>query len=101
MGVPMAHGRSFAESDAQGDGNQVVISDGLWRRRFGERADVIASTTILDGRTMTIVGVAPSEPAISGECGILATLIFKPSDLAPGARGAQSCRHRSERGSES
>jgi putative ABC transport system permease protein len=35
MGVPMALGRSFAETDAQGDGNQIVISEGLWRRRFG------------------------------------------------------------------
>jgi hypothetical protein len=32
IGVSMALGRPFAESDAQGDGNQIVISDGLWRR---------------------------------------------------------------------
>ena len=35
LGVPMALGRSFAEGDAQGDGNRIVLSDGLWRRRFG------------------------------------------------------------------
>ena len=37
LGVSMALGRPFAESDAQGDGNQIVLSDGLWRRRFGGR----------------------------------------------------------------
>src|SRR5262249_11525903 len=60
LGVSMALGRAFAESDAQGDGNQVVLSDALWRRRFGGRPDVVNSTTTLDGHDMTIVGVAPA-----------------------------------------
>ncbi len=89
MGVPMALGRPFAESDAQGDGNQIVISDGLWRRRFGARPDVVSSTTTLDGQTVTIVGVAPASLRFPAAAEFWQPLIFKPRDLAPEARGAQ------------
>ncbi len=89
LGVPMALGRSFAEADGQGDGNQIVISDGLWRRRFGARPDVVSSTTTLDGQTVTIVGVAPASVRFPATAEFWRPLIFKPRDLAPGARGAQ------------
>ena len=89
MGVPMALGRPFAESDAQGDGNLAVISDGLWRRRFGARSDAVSSVMTLDGRTMTIVGVAPASLRFPATAEFWQPLIFKPADLAPGARGAQ------------
>ena len=89
MGVPMALGRPFAESDAQGDGHQIVISDGLWRRRFGARPDVVSSTTTLDSHAVTIVGVAPASLRFPATAEFWQPLIFKPRDLAPGARGAQ------------
>lgn len=89
MGVPMALGRPFAESDAQGDGNQIVVSDGLWRRRFGADPDVVSSTTTLDGQTVTIVGVAPASLRFPTTAEFWQPLMFKPRDLAPGARGAQ------------
>ena len=49
LGVPMASGHAFTE----GDGRRIVLSDGLWRRRFGGRPDVINSTTTLDGRAVS------------------------------------------------
>ena len=89
LGVPMALGRAFVEGDAQGDGNQVVLSDGLWRRRFGGRADAVNSMTTLDGHDVTIVGVAPSTMKFPATAEFWQPLIFKPRDLAPAARGAQ------------
>jgi putative ABC transport system permease protein len=89
LGVSMALGRAFAEGDAQGDGNQVVLSDGLWRRRFGGRPDVVNSTTTLDGHDMTIVGVAPAALRFPAAAEFWQPLIFNPRDLAPAARGAQ------------
>ncbi len=85
----MALGRAFAEGDAQGDGKQVVLSDGLWRRRFGGRPDVVNSTTTLDGHDMTIVGVAPAALRFPAAAEFWQPLIFNPRDLAPAARGAQ------------
>jgi putative ABC transport system permease protein len=89
LGVPMALGRAFAEADAQGDANQIVLSDGLWRRRFGGRADVVNRTTRLDDREVTIVGVAPASLKFPAAAEFWQPLIFKPGDLAPAARGAQ------------
>src|SRR4029453_9264379 len=60
LGVRLAHGRAFVEADSQGDGNQIVLSYGVWRRRFGGRP-VINSTTTLDGHVVTIIGVASAD----------------------------------------
>src|SRR6185436_8128279 len=61
LGVAMREGRGFVESEGAGDGNLVVIGEGLWRRLYGARHDAIGSTLTLDGRACTIVGVAPAE----------------------------------------
>ena len=89
LGVAIAHGRAFVETDTQGDGNQIVLSHGLWLRRFGGRADVINSTTTLDGRTVTIVGVASADLKFPATAEFWQPLIFVPRDLAPESRGAQ------------
>ena len=90
LGVPMALGRALTEADGQGDGNQIVLAHGLWRRRFGGRPDVVNSTTTLDGHNVTIVGVAPAALKFPATAEFWQPLIFKPGDLAPAARGAQS-----------
>src|SRR5581483_494889 len=89
LGAPVAHGRAFTEGDAQGDGHRVVLSDGLWRRRFGGREDVINSTTTFDGRAVTIVGVASPDLKFPATAEFWQPLIFTPHDLAPESRGAQ------------
>jgi len=89
LGVRMSLGRAFTQGEAQSDGNQVVLSDGLWRRRFGGRLDVVNSTTALDGHDVTIVGVAPAALKFPAAAEFWQPLIFKPADLAPAARGAQ------------
>src|SRR5262245_12477758 len=41
------------------DGPAAVIGYGLWRERFGGRADVVGRSILLDRIPVTIVGVAP------------------------------------------
>ena len=89
LGVSMTLGRALAEGDAQGDGNLIVLSEGLWRRRFGGRPDVVNSTTTLDGHDVTIVGVAPAALKFPAAAEFWQPLIFTPRDLAPATRGAQ------------
>ncbi len=89
LGVSMAFGRAFVEGDAQGDGNQIVLSEGLWRRRFGGRPDVVNSTTTLDGLDVTIVGVAPAALKFPAAAEFWQPLIFKPRDFTPPSRGKQ------------
>jgi predicted permease len=68
LGVRAAVGRTFATTAAEdkiaGSHAEIVISDALWKRRFGSRADVINQVVQLNARPFTIVGVAP--PAFVG-----------------------------------
>jgi putative ABC transport system permease protein len=52
--------RTYSESTDQPGGPRVaVIGEGLWKRRFGGRADVVGSTIRLNGQPTTILGVMP------------------------------------------
>ncbi|HEY4303971.1 MAG TPA: ABC transporter permease [Gemmatimonadaceae bacterium] len=59
LGVPLQLGRSFtADEDAPHAQGVAVLSDGLWRRRFGGDRAVIGKTVRINGVPSTIVGVA-------------------------------------------
>jgi predicted permease len=59
MGGGMTLGRGFtADEDRVGGEKVVVISHGLWQRRFASDSTVIGTSMILDGVPHTIVGVA-------------------------------------------
>jgi predicted permease len=60
LGVGPALGRYFtAQEDRAGRGDLVVLSYGLWQRRFGGRPDVLGKSVVLNGVASTIIGVAP------------------------------------------
>lgn len=53
-------GRSFTADEDQPKGpNVVVISEGLWRMRFGAAPEVLGKTLDVNGLTRTIIGVMP------------------------------------------
>ena len=60
LGVSPARGRAFAaEEDLPGRPPAVLLSDGLWRRRFGADPDVVGRTLILDDMPTAVLGVMP------------------------------------------
>ena len=61
LGVTPAAGRLLGPNDERerGGGHVVVLSEEYWRRRFGAREDVINQSLLVNGQTLTIVGVAP------------------------------------------
>jgi putative ABC transport system permease protein len=62
MGLRPIAGRLFtAENEIQGKDGVVVISYGLWQRRFGGARDVVGRTITLSARPYEIVGVMPPE----------------------------------------
>lgn len=65
LGVSIRVGRDFQPHEAQEGQNQVVIiSDNLWRRRYGADPNVIGKRINLDRydvKTFTIAGIAPPE----------------------------------------
>ena len=61
LGVPPELGRDFRESDDVPHCKKVaLISDGLWKRRFGGSQDVIGQSITLDGVPREIIGVVSS-----------------------------------------
>jgi predicted permease len=60
LDIPPILGRNFRpEEDQTGSAPVAIISDGLWKRKFGLSPDVINKTIVLNGRAYTIVGVFP------------------------------------------
>jgi hypothetical protein len=60
LGVPPALGRDFEPSDDQINGPKVaIISDGLWRRRFGGDRTIVGQQIRLDDNPYTVIGVMP------------------------------------------
>ena len=59
-GVQPSLGRIFTAADqAPGSPQVVVISDRLWQRLFGGRADALGQPLTLAGRPVTVIGVMP------------------------------------------
>lgn len=62
LGVHAALGRVFRDGDdAPGTPDAVVLSDAVWRRRFGGDRSVVGRSVVLDGRPVTVLGVMPRD----------------------------------------
>jgi putative ABC transport system permease protein len=54
-------GREFLQSETEpGRHQRVVLSNGLWARRFASDPDIIGKSVRLDGEPFEVVGVAPA-----------------------------------------
>jgi predicted permease len=62
LGVQPAIGRLIGPQDDQkvGESAVAVLSHAYWTSRFGQRGDVINRTMVINGQTLTIIGVAPA-----------------------------------------
>ena len=62
LGVEPQAGRNFiADEGVPGAAPVVIISDGLWKRRFGGDPSLIGDTIQLSGTPHIVVGVMPSD----------------------------------------
>ena len=61
LGVEPQSGRGFFPEETQPGAEPVVLlSHGLWQRRFGSRADLIGESITLDDRPVRVVGILPA-----------------------------------------
>jgi predicted permease len=61
LGVQPALGRDFAQADdSPGANGTVLLSWGLWKRRFGGDPAILNQTIDLDARPYTVIGVMPA-----------------------------------------
>jgi len=78
--VPTASGRVFNPADDRpGGANVVILSDGLWRRRFGGDAAIVGRRIMLDDAPFTVAGVMPSgfENSLAPDAEIWAPLQYE------------------------
>jgi putative ABC transport system permease protein len=68
LGVAPALGRAFTQAeDTAGGAQAVILSDGLWRRRFGGDPQVMGRTLTLGGQSRTVIGIMPPGFRFAGE----------------------------------
>jgi putative ABC transport system permease protein len=79
VGVQPARGRAFQPGEDQaGREHEVVLSDGLWRRRFGGDPGIVGQSIRLDDEQYTVTGIMPASFDFP-----LATEIWTPMALTP------------------
>ncbi len=86
LGISPAAGRGFAERDNKVDADAVgVISHNLWERRFARDPRTVGRTVRLNGRSFTLVGIAPN--SFTGEVVGSPTDIWLPLSTQPFLQG--------------
>ena len=94
LGTRPALGRTFQDADDALNGPQVaIISDELWRRRFGGNRGVVGRQILLDGRAFTVIGVMPSrfDNVVNPSATVWTTL--KYDTTLPSAQGREWGHH--------
>src|SRR6266851_131254 len=62
LGVEPVIGRSFSPEEDKPEGEPVVmLSEGLWRSRFGGAPEILEKALILDGTGYRVIGVVPKD----------------------------------------
>ena len=60
LGLQPLLGRNFTpEEDRAGAGPVAILSDGMWKRKFGSSREVLARSITLNGKIYNVIGVAP------------------------------------------
>jgi predicted permease len=84
VGVPMVLGRPFGDEAVRGADRVVVLSEALWRERFGAEPGVIGRPVRMSGEAYTVVGVASPELRIpSAETRVWVPLTVVDTNRAP------------------
>ena len=89
LGVSPVLGRGFAEDeDESGKDTVILLSDGLWRRRFNADPSIVGKTIMLNGVPYTVVGVmGPDFQYPAREFQAWTTLSINPGELSRKVRG--------------
>jgi putative ABC transport system permease protein len=88
LGVEAARGRVFSpEEDQPGHNRVVVLTDGLWKRRFGSDPGLVGNTIRLNGENYTVIGIMPADFQFGRETGqapdLYSPIAFTPEQLNP------------------
>jgi putative ABC transport system permease protein len=83
LGVSPARGHTFTvENEKRSNANFVLLSDSLWKRRFGADPAILGRSIQLNGIPYTVLGIMPASFRYPGrEFDLWAPLPLEPEDL--------------------
>ncbi len=82
LGVNTALGRTFRRGEELETAPRVaILTDALWRRRFGSDRNVIGRTVHIDGETWEVAGVLPPEFHFAPSRGAEIYLPIRPDEV--------------------
>ncbi len=85
FGAPIMLGRSFTpQEDAPNGGNVVVLSYGLWQRKFGGNPNVVGQSLSLGNQPYTVIGVLGRDFLSDPEADIWVPFQFEPNSTNQG-----------------
>ena len=80
LGLRPVAGRAFTDDEGKpGSIPVAMISEGLWKRRFGGAQSILGQTVNLNGQTTTIVGIAPAALSLISAAEVYTPLIIDPA----------------------
>ena len=80
LGVAPIMGRVFSEKEDQlGQERVILLSYGLWQRRFNGDGAVLGTHVTVDGRDFTVVGVMPPAFRFPGDTGTILNIFTAPA----------------------
>ena len=90
LGLRVAIGRWFtSEEDTPNRNRVVVLSDGLWRRRFGADPRIVGRTISLNDVSHEVIGVMAPAATFPRTTDAWAPIAFTPEQRGPGGRGTE------------
>ena len=77
-------GRAFLSGEDQpGSEPVVIISNGLWQRRFASNPDIVGKTVSLNDRSRTVVGVMPADLVFpNSDVDVWVPLVLGPEQMS-------------------
>ena len=87
LGVGLAMGRPFTDSEMANDSRVVILTDGFWRERLNSDPNVVGRDLRVNGIPRTILGVLPPDfRFLSSEARLYLTYKTGPEQRGPEAR---------------
>jgi predicted permease len=81
LAVPMTHGRGIQPAEDDHRDAVIVLSDALWKRRFGADPSIVGHTVTMNNRSWQVVGVAA--PGFHGSDRMLVAEFWAPLSMHP------------------
>jgi putative ABC transport system permease protein len=80
LGLSPVAGRAFRDDEEKpGSTSVAMISEGLWKRRFGGSPSILGENVSLNGQVTTIVGIAPAALSLISAAEIYTPLTIDPA----------------------